>query len=574
MKSYIFFGISISKGVAIGKPLFLSEKVDVWSNEILPADEVEREIHRYRGALKKSKRDLEHLQKRYIKDGPSVVVAILDAHLEILHDPIITEIVEAKIKDSRKNTETVFSEVINTYKSSFKNVDDFIEDRIKDIKDVSRRILGHLNPYKKEKCLISCKNSIILAKELIPSNALEAQYKEVLAFVTQKGGYVSHAGIIARARGIPYVAKIDLELFKNIEIKQMIVDGINGKIILNPSPALVLEYQELKKHHERCFKEIKESSLLECKTLDKVKINIFSNVDALDDIDSLLDQKSEGVGLFRSEYLFLSQKKVPSFDFQLNIYKELLERLKERPVVVRLFDIGDDKKHFLRDYEELSNKGKSSPSSRSRSLLKNQEIFQEQIKALLQANIYGNLKILIPFVTDIEEFRWVKEQVDLIRIDLKKQGHIVKKVPLGCMIEVPSAAIMIDLFAKEADFFSIGTNDLTQFVIAADRSSPDASHLFDFSHPSLIRLLKMILEGISKKKKKVAICGEMAADPKFTRLLIGMGFRDFSISPRHIALIKHIVRKTKLKEAAKIAKKALSIQDTQQLKNFIMQQSD
>ncbi len=569
----ILKGTSISKGIAVGAPFFLVEKKDFLPETKLASFEVDEEIERYRFALKKSKVDLEHLQNRFVHDGSTAVVEILGAQLEILHDPIITHLVEERIKASLENTESVFQKVINEYYNAFEKIDDDeFKARVGDIKDVSKRILKHLVPLKKEMVQFE-KDSIIVALDLIPSDALEAHLNEIKGFVSQKGGYTSHAGIIARAKGIPYVAKIDIDQLANTEIKNMIVDGLKGEVIINPSDKTLKKYTKLKEKYNKYFLEISSHVNLESKTTDHEKIKIFSNIESLEDVNKVLQNKADGIGLFRSEYLALAEKTIPSEEKQFEIYKTLLEKLENRPAVIRLFDLGSDKKHFFFE-EGLNIDHELNPSLGCRGirfLIKNDIIFEAQLRALLRASIYGSLRILIPMVSDAFEIFLVKEKIKKITKELKKEGKpIAQNIPLGCMIEVPSSAIMSHHLAKEADFFSIGSNDLSQYVIAADRANPDTGYLYDFSHPSLFRLIEMTIKSAKKYKKEVIVCGEMAADTKFTELLIGMGVRCFSVSSSSIPMVKYAVRKTSAKTAVKTAKKALGLHSIEDLKNFIL----
>ena len=579
MKNIVFKGVAICKGIAIGKPLFLEDEI-LYAKKNLNHEEIESEIKRYKRAVKKSQIDLEHLQKRFLKDGVSVVVDILDAHLELLHDPLITQLVEEKIKSQKKNTESIFSDVIREYDKNFQE-DDFFQERVKDIKDVSRRVLKNLYPHKQEERKNSYKDTIVIAKDLIPSDALEDGFKDVCGFITEKGGYSSHTAIIARAKHIPYIAKIDIEEIKKIDIDLIVIDSIKGEIHINPTNDQLEYFREKQKLFLSYFEKIKKKVHLDAKTKDGIKIDVLANIESLNDIEIAKKNCATGVGLFRSEYLFLTQKDYPTEENQFLIYKELLQSMGKAPVTIRLFDIGADKSHlfiegarttFRIDDEKL----KKTPSLGSRGirfLIKNKNLLEDQLKALLRASVYGNLKILIPLVSDLNELLFIKDEIKRLRDLLTQAGNEVKKdIPLGCMIEVPSAAIMSDLLAKEADFFSIGTNDLTQYVTASNRANPDTSHLYDYSHPSLLRFIKISAEAAIKNGIGLSLCGEMAADIKFTPLLIGMGIKEFSLSPNHIPSLKHAIRNIDTKEAIEVAKRALSYTTSSDLKSFFKSQ--
>jgi phosphotransferase system enzyme I (PtsI) len=579
-REVVLKGVSISPGIAIGSPFYLFPSKNLKSDLTLSKKEVVREIERYRSALKKSKTDLQQLQQKFVKEGLSVVVAILEAHLEILHDPFMTELVEKKIQKTHKNTETVFEQVLGEYKKGFSSSgDEFFQERIKDVKDVSFRILNHLRPLKEERVKIFCKSAIIIAKDLIPSDAFETKLANILAFVTQRGGYSSHAGIIARAKGIPYVAKIDINFLKNIEISNLIIDGINGVVIVNPLKSSLEKYKNLQKNFISSYRDLKCKVHLKAITKDKVKIDIFSNVESFEDIELSTENFADGVGLFRSEYIFLKEKKFPIMEKQFKIYQEMAKKLKNRPFTIRLFDIGGDKNHFFNENERerfkiFSNYFEINPVLGCRAirfLMKNEKILEDQIEAILRASAYGDIRILIPFVCDISEVRYVKQKLKKIRKRLVEEGvKIKKKIPLGIMVEVPAAAIMIDDFMKEIDFCSIGTNDLMQCLMAADRGNPDTSHLLEFIHPSFFRILSKVIEESKLHKKPLSICGEMAADPRFTEVFIGSGIKQMSMAPRHIPIIKEVIRNMDIEVARDEVKKAFGSYDLEELNEFIL----
>jgi phosphotransferase system enzyme I (PtsI) len=575
-REIILKGIPISPGIAIGSPFYLFKGKKLKADLTLSKNEVKKEIERYRSALKKSKTDLQQLQQKFVKEGLSVVVAILEAHLEILHDPFMTELVEKKIQKTHKNTETVFKQVLGEYKKGFRDAgDEFFQERIKDVKDVSLRILNNLHPLKEEKLRLPSNSAIIIAKDLIPSDTFETKLKNILAFVTQRGGYSSHAGIIARAKGIPYVASIDINFLKNIEIRNLIIDGINGVVIVNPLKSSLEKYKNLEKKFVNSYRELKERVHLKAETKDGVKIDIFSNVESFEDVELSMKNFADGVGLFRSEYIFLKEKKFPVMEKQFEIYKEMVEGLKDKPFTIRLFDIGADKNYFFTESESerfkiFSNYFEINPVLGCRAirfLMKNEKILDDQIEAILRVSVYGSVRILIPFVCDISEVRYVRQKIEKIKKRLVKRGVKVKKeIPLGIMVEVPSTAIMIGEFMKEIDFCSIGTNDLMQYLMAADRSNPDTSHLLEFIHPSFFRILSLVVRESRLHKKPLFICGEMASDPRFTEVFVGVEVERISMSPRHIPIIKDVIRNMDVKVARKRVKENFGCSGFKELK--------
>jgi phosphotransferase system enzyme I (PtsI) len=579
IEEVILRGLPISKGIGIGFPIFFSAEGDEVPEVAIQKREIDEEIERYRKALESSRKDVEKLQKMSIHDGPPEIVAILGTHLEMMQDPLLTTVIEEKIRDLQQSTESIFHHLIEEYKRRFSTLQDtYFQERVRDIIDVSRRILGHLRPLGRMGMGEMPHNSVVLAHELVPSETVEASSSLVSAFVTAAGGLTSHAAIIARAKGIPYVANVDIKLLKRIEVQSIVVDGSQGIVIINPSRQTLKKYQEIKRSYLDNYKLLKSSAHLKGETIDGYEIRIFANLENPKEIDKLIRGGSSGIGLFRSEYLFLSRKEFPSEEEQFQIYKRMARALKGRPLVVRIFDVGGDKRIDLlpenRDSRYFFNLGpEQNPALGCRAvrfLLRYPEILETQLRAILRASRFGEIHILIPMVSDISELREVRAITDKLKETLRKEGvKMASSVPLGCMIEVPSSAIMCDALADEADFLSIGTNDLVQYVLAADRSNPNTSDLYFSTHPSILRLIRMVVSSANKARKPVILCGECAADPSMIPLLIGLGIREFSVAARHIPLVKHTIRKWRILEACRLAEGALEYASAGELKQFL-----
>jgi phosphotransferase system enzyme I (PtsI) len=450
---------------------------------------------------------------------------------------------------------------------------------VRDLIDVSRRILGHLQLLSRVRMSEIPHNSVVLTHELVPSETVEASSSLISAFVTAAGGVTSHAAIIARAKGIPYVANVDIRLLKKIELQSIIVDGSEGLVIINPSKQNLKKYQEIKKGYLETYKKLKHSVHLKGETIDGYEIRIFANIENPKEIELLHKNGAAGVGLFRSEYLFLARRQFPQEEEQFEIYKKMARSLRGRPLVVRIFDVGGDKKVDLlpedRDskyFMAIGNEQNPALGCRAiRFLLRYPEILKTQLRAILRASRYGEIHILIPMVSDVSELREVRQMIDQIQTSLRKEGvKVAKEIPVGCMIEVPSSVIMCESLAKEADFLSIGTNDLVQYVLAADRSNPNISDLYFSTHPSILRLIRMVVLAANRVRKPVILCGECAADPNMIPILMGLGIREFSVSARHIPLVKHTIRKWRILEACKLAEAAFEHSSAQELKTFLM----
>lgn len=576
----ILRGLPISKGIGIGFPFFISNAESTYGDGELAKKEIETEILRYRQALDLSRKDLEQLKKITQQEGPPEIVAILGTHLEIMKDPLIIEEIEERIRSKQHPTERVFHGLIEEYKARFITLrDHYFEERVRDIVDVSKRILGHLCATGRLNLAEMPHNSILLAQELVPSETVEASAALISAFVTATGGLTSHAAIVARAKGIPYVANIDIKLLKKMEFHTIIVDGAQGFVILNPTRATLKKYQELKKNYSTEHKKLKTSAHLHAETIDGYEVRIFANLENPKEIDAVLKNGASGIGLFRSEYLFLSKRQFPSEDEQFEIYKKMVRSLRGGPLVIRIFDVGGDKKiDFLPEdpdakyFRQIGFELNPALGCRAiRFLLRYPELLEQQLRAILRATRYGPIQILIPMVSDISELHAVRQMIEKTRRTLSQEGvKVAKEIPVGCMIEVPSSAIMCDSLAEETDFISIGTNDLIQYVLAADRGNNNTSELYSPIHPSIFRLIRMIVNAASRVGKPVIVCGESAADPLMIPILLGLGVREFSVAFRHIPLVKHTIRQWRILEACRLTEGAMEFSSALDLKKYLI----
>ncbi|MEN9654100.1 MAG: phosphoenolpyruvate-protein phosphotransferase [Chlamydiota bacterium] len=572
----ILRGLPISRGVAIGNPLFFMSFEDDVPQVCIPSKEVDREIDRYRKALDLSRRDLEQLQRNSLHPE---IMAILGTHLEMMHDPMLTTEIEDEIRSKQVNTEMIFQGLMEEYKSRFSTLKDaYFQERVRDVVDVSRRILGHLHPLGRVRMSDVPHNSVILTQELVPSETVEANASLVSGFVTAVGGLTSHAAIIARAKGIPYVANIDIKVLKRLNLHSVIVDGSEGLLIINPTKMTLRKYQEIKRGYLEDFRALKSSAHLKGETVDGYEVRIFSNLENPKEIDHVLKSGAAGVGLFRSEYLFLAKKEFPSEEEQFEIYRRMAKALKGRPLVIRVFDVGGDKKvdgnmqeRAAAYFQAIGHEMNPALGCRAiRFLFRYPDILREQLRAILRASRYGEVHVLVPMVSDVQELVLVRNMIDELSAKLKAEGHkLGKAVPVGCMIEVPSSAIMCDALAEKADFLSIGTNDLVQYVLAADRSNPYTADLYYATHPSILRLIRMVVASANQARKPVILCGETAADPALIPILIGLGIREFSVASRHIPLVKHTIRKWRILEACRLAEGALEYMSAYDLKQYL-----
>lgn len=565
-------GSALSRGIAIGAPFFLDcNQVEIAEYAIDPA-KIRDEVARYHHALEATKRDLislkDMLEAEGIKDG----VQVLDAHIQLTDDPLLNAQVEEEIVKACKNAEFVLSRVMKGFSKKFSKMQDpFFQQRFEIVQDIYKRVHDHLTKNTRECFTTIPPDSIVFAETITPSSAAEANRKQVAAFVTQFGGTMSHMAIVAKAKGIPYVANIDFsKIHKLPKSTTVIVDGLLGRIILNPTQKTLSEYIQLRDHIQSKFDELKSSSILPSATLDGERIRLSANVEIADDFSLLSQYGAEGVGLFRSEYLVLGRGAFPSEEEQSEVYSNLVQHMAGSPVVIRAFDLGMDK--VLTWLPQSKEQNPTFGLRAIRFLLKEKELFSTQVRAVLRAAVHGDVRILFPMVSSVSELREAKDIVYRAYDALLKEGkEVPKTIKLGCMVEVPSAAMIADLLARECDFLSIGTNDLIQYALAIDRTQSVGNDLFTSTHPGVVRLVRVIVQAAHAEGVPVSVCGEIASDPRFVPLLIGLGITELSVASRFLPLIKHVVRSTNKKEAIELAEKVLTLKTSVEIQNTLVE---
>ncbi len=569
-------GAPVSEGIAIGVLFHLnSGSEDLIPDFAIPEQGIFLEIERYRSALALAKEDLLFLQKSLEKEGSQNAANIIEAHIQMLEDPSITTQVEERICSLKKNAEAVFSGIVSEYEKKFSKIKDvFFQQRVIDLLDLSKRILGNLSHKTSFNFADIPKNSIVFAKELIPSHTAAIHASRVSAFITQSGGGNSHAALIARAKGIPYVSSIDMSLLEKAKGGYVIVDGQTGEIIFHPTEATLENYRERKTRLKTTYQLLQQDVHYHTETMDGYRVHTFANVGNLLDLEEMQNYRPEGIGLFRSEYLFLEKNTVfLSEEEQIQTYLQLVQKANRLPIVIRVFDIGGDKNpELFLEHEKETNPVLGCRGIRF--LLRHLSIFRTQIRAIMRAGNGANVKILLPMVSDIHEVLEAKKIIQEVRQELIEQNLIgSQNFPIGCMVEVPSVVFICDAIAREVDFLSIGTNDLVQYTLGMDRSNPAMSDCLYPAHPSVIRMIKMVVVEAKRQNKPVTICGEIASNPLFVPLLLGLGIHNFSCSPRYIPLIKKAIRQCVLLEAFKLARRVLQMSSPLEISHALLEAS-
>jgi phosphotransferase system enzyme I (PtsI) len=550
-------GIAASSGIAIAKAYILVEP-DL-SFEKKKVNNVEEELVRLKTALTTSQSELEQIRDKALKDLGSDKAAIFEAHLLVLNDPEMISQIEEKIKTEQVNVEQALKDVADLFIMLFEQMDnEYMKERAADIRDVTNRILANLLGVKLVNLSMISEEVIIIADDLTPSDTAQLNRKYVKGFTTNIGGRTSHSAIMARSMEIPAVVgtKQATSSIKNGDI--VIVDGLKGEVHINPTEEVIEQY---KNEHIR-FEEqkVEWAKLVNESTVsaDGHHVELAANIGTPNDLDGVMANGAEGVGLYRTEFLYMGRNELPSEEEQFESYKAVLEGMKEKPVVVRTLDIGGDKEL---PYLELPKEMNPFLGFRAiRLCLEEQDLFRTQLRALLRASVYGNLKIMFPMIATLDEFRAAKAILTEEKEKLVAEGKAVsEKIELGIMVEIPSTAILADQFAKEVDFFSIGTNDLIQYTMAADRMNERVSYLYQPYNPAILRLVKMVIDAAHRQGKWAGMCGEMAGDEHAIPLLLGLGLDEFSMSATSILKARaQILRLTK-QEMVELADKALQM---------------
>ena len=532
-------GIAASKGYAIGK-VFLQEHEEIIITDTKVEDIVEEKL-KLQKALDKAKDQLEKIKEKAAIEMGDEKAAVFEAHITLLDDPEFTGAMLLEIEISNLNAMKAVENVTNTFVMIFEAMEDaYMRERAADIKDVSSRIISNLAGRSGDAFAITEGNTIVVAHDLTPSDTAQLDRSKVIGFITNIGGRTSHAAIMARTLEIPAVLGLG-DITTSVKTGDMIIiDGIEGDVIINPSKEEVDEYTSRKQKYQDEQEELKK--LIDIKTTTKSgkRIEVCGNIGQPEDVLSVIENGGDGVGLFRTEFLYMDRDSAPTEDEQFESYKFVLEKMEGKQVVIRTLDIGGDK---TLPYLPLPVEMNPFLGYRAiRLCLDRKEIFKVQLRALLRASIYGNLCVMFPMISGLEEFVQAKEVVDECKAELKAEGVAYSdKTQWGIMVEIPAAAVCADELAKHVDFFSIGTNDLIQYTLAADRMSEKVSYLYNPMHPAVLRLIKMTIDGAHSQGKWVGMCGEMAGDEEAIPTLVEYGLDEFSMSATSILSAKKII---------------------------------
>lgn len=553
--SDIIKGIAASDGVAIAKAYMLIEP-DLSFNETTTND-TEAEVLKFNEALKNSKIELTKIRHNAEEQLGPDKAAIFDAHLLVLDDPELIQPIESKIRDEKASAPHALTEVTQNFITIFESMDnEYMKERAADIRDVSKRVLAHILGVELPNPSIIDESVVIIGHDLTPSDTAQLNKQYVQGFVTNIGGRTSHSAIMSRSLEIPAVVGTKAITSQVKQGDMIIVDGLTGDVIINPSEDEVKAYQHKRQSFFADREELKKLRDEPSKTADGQHVELAANIGTPNDLEGVKDNGAEGIGLYRTEFLYMGRDTMPSEEEQFEAYKKVLEEMKDKRVVVRTLDIGGDKElPYLNLPKEMN------PFLGYRAIrlcLDQTEIFRPQLRALLRASTYGKLNIMFPMVATVQEFRDAKALLLEEKANLESEGvKVSDDIELGIMVEIPSTAALADVFAKEVDFFSIGTNDLIQYTMAADRMSERVSYLYQPYNPAILRLVKQVIEASHKEGKWTGMCGEMAGDETAIPLLLGLGLDEFSMSATSILKARRQIKNLSQTEMKHLADKAI-----------------
>ncbi len=550
-------GMGVSGGIAIGRAICIETRADVLRLHV-PESQLDKEVARLRDGALHARGELQRLRTRAEEDLGSDLAAIFDAHVLLLSDAKFLGRVEERIRTHQVNAEWAVHKTAEELDARFAQMgDSYIRERSEDLTDVSRHLLRSLQGLSHHDLSELPNDIVIVADDLTPSDAIRLGRERVIGFAVETGGRTSHTTIIARSLNIPAVAGLVGVMSLLRDEVPVIVDGETGTVILHPTEEILREYRSLKEELDRRDRDLLATRELAAVTRDGVEICLMANIDLPEEVEEVAPFGAAGVGLYRSEFLYIEKSPhMPTEEEHLEIYRRLVEFSAPHPAIIRTYDLGGRK--LAREMMATEEENPVLGLRGIRLTLARLEVFRSQIRALYRAGLYGDLWIMLPMVSTVEEVRQFRAFASEVMAEMEKEGVPFRRdVRLGVMIEVPAAAMIADVLAREVDFFSIGTNDLIQYSIAVDRNNEHVSHLYQPLHPGILRMLRFVIDSARAAGIEVSLCGEMGGDPRFALMLIGLGMRRLSMSPRRIPEVKAWLREAAVAELSEMATQCL-----------------
>lgn len=565
----VFRGIAASPGIAIGRAVVLRRDEPKTAPRRITSSQIDAEIERFQAAIKATHKRLENDKNRASREISETVGRIFEAHMMILEDPVFLDEVIKGIRKSRINAESLIWEVMErTYNSLMAQRGEFFQQRAEDIRDVRRRLIFQLQGDADLVIPRFRRPVIVVADDLTPTDTFHLDRRHVQGLVTDRGGMASHTAILARSFEIPAVVGVG-NITNYIRTRTtMIVNGNSGKVLMNPTPETFEEYEEKRQRYHAFLANLADLKTLPAVSLDGRKIQLTCNIELPHEVEAVKHCGGKGIGLFRTEYLYLASDHHPTEEEQFKDYDRVVKAMHPDPVVIRTYDLGGDK-----GFPGIESPDQRNPFLGWRAIrvsLSHKEMFKVQLRAILRASVHGNVKLMYPLISGILELRQANEIFEEVKEDLRSEGiPFDEDLPVGIMIEVPSAVIIADLLAKEVDFFSIGTNDLIQYTLAVDRGNQTVAYLYKPLHPALLRMIYHTVKAGHAAEISVSMCGEMAGDPISSLVLLGMELDELSMSPVSLPEIKKIIRSSDHAEAKKIAREVLDMRTMAEISGFL-----
>jgi phosphoenolpyruvate-protein phosphotransferase (PTS system enzyme I) len=560
-------GIPVSEGVCHGRVLVFSRPGDApAARYTLSEAEVAQHIQRLEQAMIATRRQVLEVQDKVSRSLGAKDAGIFDAHLLVLEDPALVDEAARLIQEEKCNVEYAFGVAARKYTEALSAIgDDFLKERAADMRDVTQRVLDHLTGRRQEMDLGRLtERCIIVSHDLAPSQTAVLDKKMVLGFATDIGGKTSHTAIMARALGIPAVVGLGRASAELRTGQHVLLDGFNGLLVVNPTEQTLFEYGQLVKRQAGLEERLRDTAEKAAITLDGFRVSLSANIELPEETEEVKKSGAEGVGLYRTEYLFINRSVLPSEEEQYQAYQQVASALKPYPVIIRTLDLGGDK--FLSHLRLAPEMNPFLGWRAIRFCLQEKDLFRTQLRAILRASAEGNVKMMYPMISGLDELNQANELVEECRAYLRRQGTpFDEHMDIGMMIEIPSAVLVAEALAKRVKFFSLGTNDLIQYSLAVDRLNARIAHLYEPTHPAILRLIKMTTDAAKTQGIWTGVCGEMASDPALTPLLLGLGVDEVSVAAAFVPRVKYLIRRLKLAEARELAGFALSCESSSEI---------
>jgi len=555
-----FEGLGVSPGMACGKIHVVRDDLDDVVRYRIAPSQIPDEIGRFETALIQTRMQILEMQQRIAESIGAKDAAIFDAHLLVVEDRTLIDEVLRKLETDLCNVEWVFQEVATRYAETLNKIDDpYLRERALDIQDVTKRVIRNLQGKAPKTFLALSESHILVAHNLTPSDTASINRSNVLGLATDLGSRTSHAAILARSLNIPAVVGLH-DITTKLETGQhVLLDGSDGILVIDPTPKTVAHYTEIESRRAKVTAQLKELRTTRSTTRDGRHIVLSANIELPEDVEAVAANGAEGIGLYRTEFLYLNRGTLPTEHEQFETYRKVAERVRPDPLIIRTFDLGGDK--LAPGTVDITDELNPFLGWRAiRLCLENRDLFKTQLRAILRASAVGNIKIMFPMISGLEELRGAKAVLAECKEELRGSGvPMAEKIEVGAMIEIPSAAICANALAPEVDFFSIGTNDLIQYALAVDRVNEKLAHLYEPTHPAVLRLLKMIAEAAHANKIWVGVCGEMAGDVALVPLLLGLGMDELSAGATLVPRVKRAVQSLTIPECRELVEEALKL---------------